>query len=667
MSKSQPISRASVVGASTHRGPQQLAACGVRGVLRDVWLVLGLGLLIVLGTTWSYRQPLRYQMPFDQSPGLYVDGLGETEEGVEGWQRWAAPYTLVRLPGIGQANQQLDLEFHNPLADPTRTLRISAGSQQLAQLVLRSGWQRVTLTIPAQGVAIRSGDLDLLMQVAPPFNADNRELGVALRSYSVEQRGPAVPPVDVQWTLALLTLLLVVPLRMMGVPPRWVGLGVGSLLLVALLLLAWMRVPLLIALPPLREALWLALPAVPLLWWWIRRQPIVARGWALGVAVVALALFSARLAGLQHPQFIQIDHILRVHQIQAIARGGRAQVQAELSRQYEWGQDIAVPYSLLSYDLFVPLAERLSRDRLLFVVEATTAALDASMLLLVWSIARRSGLSARSSWWSAALVAVMPIGYLYHHDGSYPTIIGLWITVVALWLLTQFMARPRWWLLALSALSIALSILMYVTHLAFVPALLGLAVLSAAVLGTGELRRRAGWVALATACGFGLALLGYYGAAIPELVTRTIPRYIALLSQQGSVGRDAALLPGPLLGSTWQQLWGHYRVIVVVLAAIGIGVALQSRQRWLTHLVVGYGIFLLLTATADLRFGLWNKHMYFALPGVCLAAGPLLAAIQRRGRAGTLVVGALFAFLVWTSLEAWLLRVTLYIWSLETL
>lgn len=667
MSKSQPIRPTPLVHRRAASRWRQLAAHRWRSRLDDLWLVLGLGLLLVLGSAWSYQQPLRYRLPIEQRHGLSVAGLGESEQSTRGWQRWTAPAAVVQLPGVGRAAFQLDLEFHNPVMDAPRTLTISDGEQPLAQLPLRPDWQRVSLTIPAQALAESSGDLLLVLRTEPPFKAGDRELGVALRTLQVQQLSPAAPPAAVQWSLALTLLLLAAPLRLLGAPPRWVGLGVGAMLLATLLLLAGSRIAVLLALPPLQQALILALLAQPLLAWWVRAQPALVRRWAIAVAAVALSVFVVRLAGLQHPQFVPIDHVLRVHQIQAIGRGGRAQVQAELSRQYEWGQDIAVPYSLLSYDLFVPLVDWLDRNQLLFAVEATTVALDASMLLLLWSIARRSGLSGRASWWTAALCAVLPVGYLYHHDGSYPTIIGLWITVVALWLLTQFAERPRWWLLALGTVSVALSILMYVTHLAFVPALLGLAVLSAWLLGTGEVRRRASEIALATGLGFGLALLGYYGAAIPELVTRTIPRYIELLGQQGSVGRDASLLPGPLLGSTWQQLWGHYRLIGIGLALVGCGLALQRRERWTTHLVVAYGIFLLLTATADLRFGLWNKHMYFALPGVCLATGPLLGAIGRRGRAGTLLTGALFALLVWTSVEAWLLRVIPYIWSLETL
>jgi len=196
---------------------------------------------------------------------------------------------------------------------------------------------------------------------------------------------------------------------------------------------------------------------------------------------------------------------------------------------------------------------------------------------------------------------------------------------------------------------------------------LGTAIASMALFGAGRLRRPLRWIALATAAGFGLALIGYYGAHLPELVAKTIPSYLATLSEQGSVGREPGVLPRPLLGNTWQQLWGHYRVIGAALAALGIVVAFRHRERCTTHLVLGYGIFLVLTALADLRFGLWNKHMYFALPGVCLAAGPLLGQLHRRGGAGRLLVFALFGYLLYTSIGAWILRVIWYIWSLQTL
>jgi len=629
--------------------------------------LLGLVLFVVLGTVWSYRQPLRYSLPVDQLDGLYKDGLGEAEESASGWQRWAGPYALVRFPGIGRASYQLNLGFHNPEFDTPRTLTVVAGTEELGSYQLRPDWQRVIVTIPPTSINEASGDLDLLLRVEPPFAADDRQLGVAVQSLGLAQISAGQAPPNVQWMLVLSTLLLVGLVRVLGVPMRWTVSTVGLLLLLLVVLLAFERVEVLITLPVIGAALKLSLLALPLLWLWVRTQPASIRPWARGVALVVLGCFVVRLVGMQHPQFVQIDHTLRVHQIQALAAGQRADVQAKLSLQYEWGSDVAVPYSLLSYDLFVPLACWLSRDQLLLTVEAVTAALDASIPLLLWSIGRRSGWDAASSWWSAALFGVLPVGYLYFHDGSYPTIIGLWVTVVSLWLLTLLAERPRWWLWIASGGALALSILMYVTHLAFVPMLLGVAVMSAWVLGKDRVQRDAHRVAIAIAVGFIVALLGYYGAQLPELITRTIPSYLSTIREGGSVGRDANLLPGPLLGSPWQQLWGHYSGIAVLLAAVGILLALRQRGRWTTHVLLAYGIFLFLTAIVDLRFGLWNKHMYFALPGVCLAAGLVLGQLQRRGVAGQALVWGVWSYLLWTGIHAWLLRVVWYVWSLETI
>ena len=656
-------SGASLVFARPRLQPRPI----VRTVLGDLLVGAILGLLVLGGTVLGYRQPLRYDLPIEGNHGLPVDGLGEPEQGEGGVHRWTSPFTRIRFPAAGSAPYRVTLDFHNPLTEEPRTLSVGVGARTLTAFAARPGWQQVTFEVPAAAIDPASGELDLLLLTSPPFKAGGRDLGVALRSLQVRQLAAAGPPVSMQWALALCMLLIVVPLRLLGGTARSVGAGSAALLMIGLLMLVRDRLALALVLPLLNQALAISLLVLPLLWIWVRCQPPAARPWAIGAAAVAVGLFVARFAGMRHPQFVQIDHTLRIHQIEAIALGQRARVQAQLSQQYEWGRDVAIPYSLLSYDLFVPLAGRLPTGRLLSVVEAIVAALDASVVPLLWSIARRNRMDAVSSWWAAALFAAFPVGYLYFHDGSYPTIIGLWMTVVVLWLSTIAIERPRPWLWAATAAAVSLSILMYVTHLAFVPALLGSAAASALVLGVGPLRSRARWVAAAGAVGLLLAFLGYYGAHLGELITKTIPQYLATLSREGNVGRDPSLLPGPLLGNTWQQLWGHYRVIGVVLALVGLVLALRQRERWSTHLVVGYGTFLLLTALADLRFGLWNKHMYFALPGICLAAASVLARLQRRGGAGRVVAWLLFGYLLWTSTGAWVLRVVWYEWSLKTL
>ncbi len=639
----------------------------VRSLAADLLLVLALGLLVVAGAFLSYRQIFFYDLPIRGKDGLYKDGLGRADLGGEGWQRWSNAYTLIRFPGVGRAPYQLALDFHNPRTDSPRTLTITSGDREVAHISLQRGSSSLKREIPAATIEQATGDLNLTLRVEPPLHAGNRDLGIAIFGLRIRQLAAAQAPARMLWSLALGALLLVIPLRVLGTRRYLIGLLVGLVLLIEQVLLAFARIDLSLALASVSEALAIGVLFVPLLWFWSQLWDEQERPWARAAALVALDCFVLRFAGMQHPQFMVIDHMLRVHQIEQIAAGQGAQLQAKLSRQPEWGQGVTVPYSLLSYDLFVPLAGRLSSEQLLAVVEATAAALDASNVLLLWHIARRSRMDLHSSWWAAALFAVFPVAYLYFHDGSYPTIIGLWATTLALWLVTKLADRPRPWIWLLSSLAIAFSILLYVTHLAFVPLLLGAAITSAWLIGTQSLRRSTRWIALAAIAGLGLALLSFYGQRLPEMLFKTLPSYIAALRQHGSVGHDAKLLPGRLLGGPWQQLWGHYRVIGVVLAAVGVVLALRHRERWATHLIVGYAVFLVLTVLVDLRFGLWNKNMYFALPGVCLAAGPVLGLLQRRGWLGRVVVFAIFGFLLWATVDAWLLRVIWYDWSLKTL
>lgn len=639
----------------------------LRGALADIAIALWLLILVAGGLVLSYRQPIAYRMPIDGNIGLYIDGLGHSEFGEGSVYRWTSPYTQIRFAGAGQASWQIAFTFHNPDTQHARTLAIGTTHTHLSTLQIAPGWQHVRIAVPPGAIDASTGTLALVLETDPMFHAVGRDLGVAVSAFQLEQLTPASLPPQVVIQLALTALGMLLILRVLGLPRRWAALASTMMMLIALILLARARIGVLITLPVINQTLLLCVILAPLLRLWTEQQKQAVRPWLIAVTLMALVTFGLRYAGMQHPQFVTIDHILRVHQIEGIAAGNRASVQAELNGQSEWGRDITVPYSLLSYDLFVPLAGYLSTDQLLQVVEAITAALDASVLLLLWHLARHSRLDARSSAFTALLYGLFPVGYLYFHDGSYPTIIGLWCTVVMLLLLSHLVERPRVWLALATTGAVTASILMYVTHLAFVPALLGATFASVVLLGSPPLRRTARLIGGVSAIGLLLAFFAYYGGQLPELIGKTIPGYIALIREQGSIGHDATRLPGPLLGNSVEQMWGHYRIVGIVLAALGIPLALRHRDRWSTHLIVGYGIFLLLTVIADLRFGLWNKHMYFALPGICLAAGPVLGSIERHGRAGQVLVWSLIGYLLYTSVGAWILRVIWYIWSLKTI
>ncbi|WP_026370626.1 glycosyltransferase family 39 protein [Kallotenue papyrolyticum] len=643
----------------------QRAALGA--LAREVVLWLALAALVLLGAGWAYRQPLRYDLPIAQADGLEHSGLGEVEFTAEGRPfRWTASTMQVRVPGVGRAPTVLRLEVHHQPSGVEQQLSVGSGAALVSQL-LRPYWQRLVVVLPPAAVDAVSGDLVLTLQVDPPLPAAQHDYGVALGALGLRQTASASLPPAVGQALLVLLALIYPAARLLGIARRWLGLGLAALGIALALLLARWRVDVLQALPAARQALLLAWLAVPPLAWWVRRQAVGTRPWAAAVAATALLLGVLHYGGLRHPRFEAIDHVLRVHQIVAIAQGRRAEVQTQLSRQYEWGDNALVPYALLSYDLFVPLASWLDHETLRQVVEAVTAAAAASVVPLLWSIARRSGYSVAQSGWSALLVACFPVVHLYQHDGSFPTIIGLTAAVLALWLLLRLAQQARWWWWLLSGAAIAVSMLLYVTHLLFVPLLVGLIAVAALLVGTPEQRSGAWRMLGALALGVGGAMLAYYGAYLPELLFHTIPRYLLTLRAQGSVGRDAALLPGPLLGGPLEQLWGHYRLIGAVLAALGAALALRRPARWWAPLVLGYAGFVALTMLVDLRFGLWNKHLYFALPGVALGAGGVLGALYERGTAGRLTTVSLVAWLAWASLTAWGLRVLHYVWSLQTL
>ncbi len=104
--------------------------------------------------------------------------------------------------------------------------------------------------------------------------------------------------------------------------------------------------------------------------------------------------------------------------------------------------------------------------------------------------------------------------------------------------------------------------------------------------------------------------------------------------------------------------------MALVLALAGL-VLLWRHSGWLWLLGAAYAVVTVATVLADTRFGLWNKHLYFAAPGVALLAGYALAtAADRRWR---WPARALLAALMLASLHAWAVRVLFYGWSLRTL
>lgn len=608
------------------------------------------------------------------------------------WQRWTQHTSSVVVPHAGGRAATLRLRLHGGASPEAgtepRTLFLRSGGHLLAAVPVRPTWQDVYVALPATAANRWSGTLALDLEIAPlEVPGDRRTLGVALAELElVPHPGATLPPGVVLVQFAGIALLSLCLLRLVGLPVGG-AVAVSSGLVV---LLSGALAGLLPALgpshlhglvtPPLVWAvLLLALPVVLLVLVLTHRWGLQnPSAWAVAIRCAILFILVSRLVGMLHPAFAHVDHWLRLNQLVAIANGNAAAILPGLEQQHEWGTREPIPYTLVTYYLLVPLTWLWggnetwfwNNSQLLLAMKLAVVLFDASVPLLVWAVLRHEPAGRAAAGWAALCYAVLPINYLFLHDGSFPTTMGVWVVLLALlamqgWLSGAAAAVPpvqgwlSWFAWAGVVGLLAAALVAYVTHIVFVPMLLAALLASLYLLDRRPATRRAVW-RLAAACGLALLLvwLLYYADYTQALIQRTIPAFLELLTTEGGVGQDPERFFGTPPKTFGEHVYAHFRVWVVLLAAMAlVGLLVQRRRSFVVALGLGYAAVFVLTSLADVWFNLWNKHMYFAMPGFVLLAGLGLAWFWRRGWAGRLVCGGLLLYLAWESSLAWSLRV----------
>lgn len=649
---------------------------------------------------------LAYQVPFHARVNLArhfcplpMTGTYRPEVTAAGHlQRWTTPDATITLPGVGAGAMTLRLRlFGGAVSDSGRVLTMRANGQLLARLPLRPSWQEIQVLVPQAASAAGAGDLVLRLEV-PPLEAphDSRTLGVSLLHLDLiphRMSGLRLPPLAQVERLLFVALLTFWSLRATGLSPRQALIGAGALLLLLAYMLAGYlesyvpvrlqvaaALPLLIRVFTLTLVLALGLLAVTQRWGW-RRAP----GWAVAVRCAVLLIFALRLVGVQHPQFAIIDQRLRAHQLTHIAQGRAWLVLPQLEQQHEWGTREPVPYSLLTYYLLLPLAWYWQGRALVVAIQLVVILLDALVPLLLYLLVRGGPRIGTAAGWAGLCYAALPIGYLFFHDGSFPTTMGVWIALAALVAVTwvpscvpidtgggassarhvvQRWLKPRQmlvWILVVTLL--ALAIVAYITHIAFMTFLVLMLAISLRWLGrTATLRRMA--VPLLLALGLALVIDWwiYYRDYTLTLIRQTIPAFVSLIATEGSVGRDPERFFNTPILSVPMHLVAHFRVWPALLGGMALTLLLLHwRDRLITHLGLAYAALLATTALVERWFGLWNKHMYFVAPGVAMLAGLGLAWLWPRGRVSRIVCVTLWLYLFWESIFAWSNRVLWYI------
>lgn len=626
--------------------------------------------------------------------GIYPsEGLGENK------QRWTSRRTTLRYSGVGQGTYSFKLRFHGGAElGAGRTLEVSAlnRSISLASLPIRSDWQEIRLVIPAEAVDSQSGDLAITLEIEPFKGApdDPRELGVALTDATLlpisDEDQLRLPPLQRTRDLLISALVIYLALWLLFTPRPIAALAAISFGLITSLGIAFARLDTILLLTIAQRVLpWalliaLLLRAISLIAEyglhaprWLARPPAA-------VFAALLFIFVIRYGGLLHPQYIMIDQRLRANQLLNIAAGRVDLVRPQLEQQYEWGTREPVPYSLITYDMLVPLTWWTnSNDDLVKAIAAASSLIDATVPLMLWGLVVQAPYKRRKddrvgppdrliASFAALLYAGMPLGYLFFHDGSFPTTIGVWFVVLMLlglrWLVEASTNRSEnvvewragfWVPLLFCCLAAGLALTSYVTHLAFVPFLLGSCAASLWVLGKD---RAAAWRIglLLLIAGLGGWLI-YYRSYTLTLIQRTIPAFIEQIATQGSVGRDTELLYATAVNTPFEHLYAHFRIWPILLALLALVLLVRKAPKQsITHIGLAYALFLVATVVAEQWFGLWNKHMTFALPGMALLAGTGMAYLWQKGRLAHLICLILLAYLFWESTLAWGNRVLWY-------
>ncbi len=656
----------------------------VLGIIAGVWVVT----LIV------YQFPVQATLSLtDQPSPVRILWAYPPEAATVGGQRWTSSHATIIVPGVGSGRVWVRLRFFGGAQDGAgRVLTIQSGEQTVVRTPIRPDWQEIRLLTPLEAIDATTGDLALTLAI-PPFTVidDERVLGVSLHEMhvSVVPDSPWMP-IERVGRLALIALLLFWSLRATGLPIRWSLISVGAAFLglawliaggngqdMALRLQGALAVAVLVQVLPITLALALIVLGATSAWGWRRVQL-----WAIAVRGAVLLIFTLRLAGLMHPQFVPIDHGLRAHQLLHIASGREFLVRDQLEQQWEWGTSEPIPYSLLTYYLLLPLT-LIWQDQsaLIGAVKVVSSALEAGVPLMLWALLRGAPLQNAAAAGASLCYAALPAGYLFFHDGSFPTTIGIWLTLLALvavrWIVANHEAtggsvsvgarRVIPYVLGVGLLASAFGA--YVTHIAFVPFLTLTLAASLYWLGGAPPLRRAALsiiltLALALPIGWALA----YASYTRTLIERTIPAFLGLIAAEGSVGQNSELFFGTPINSFAEHMVAHFRVWPAALAAVTLVVLfIRARSSFSMHLGLAFTVFLAATSLAERWFGLWNKHMVFAAPGIAMLAGIGLAWLWRRGWAGRIVCVGLLLYLFGASTFAWANRSLWYILPPEAL
>ena len=638
---------------------------------RQLWAALAAGLL-----AWAlaYQAPFSYQLDIGGDQG----SLGQkhdapflrdfndpeppdrsTEPQVTPY-RWTQDRSMIVLPGVGGSRWRVAIRASSGRPDGRPTASRWSDGFSTTELAIGGGVQRYYLAAETDA----GGDLRLRLDTRPlDAPADPRTLGMVLFQLKLEPTGGPYLPAPRQVGLLALALALAYMLaRRLALGPRGaLALAVG-LAAIAALLLMFARMALTLATPQL-PAILAGCYALGLLGDVANRRVLAATlpgghaGQPLVMALVALAL-AARLAGMLHPYAIFSDAGLNTNNLIELVQG-KVLFTEGLPSESGGGQ---APYPPGQYIVLAPFQLLLvpGRDALTALEKIGNALADSLAVGLIWYLLRRGGYPERTTLLGAALYVLPPPMLKSLSVGEFANVFGQALALPLLAyaaLSARRLAEPR--VFAGLAVLLALALLGHLGVTISLVCLMGYLGLVWLVRPATRQATRA--LTLAGLLAGGLVALVYYAPLADVLMSRVGARPPA----------DAAHFTLAQRLANELNLTAVLRLhpLIVALGAAGAALVAFRPQHWAypwprptigALLMAWWGgtllsLGLLLFASQGVR---WQAFLY---PALCLGAGPALARLWARGRAGRLVAIGVFGFLLWNGVDYWIVQIYTYL------
>jgi hypothetical protein len=624
-------------------------------------------------------------IPASQSP---------TGEAIAWWQlasqpgqfayRWATSDARIVLPGLGGGPWRFALHATSGRPDGASIpVVLQAGAWQ-HELTLQAAPRRYTLVVPqAQG-----GDFELRLtspRLTGSADAAERDLGFVVTGVTVAPLGAVrVPAWRVLVALALGLVLAYGVARRSGVASSQISGALGALALLVAALLAWARLPLTVFAPTLP---WLLLACYALVVVGARmRQALLLQASSALPLLVVLA-FALRLGGMLHPHVIFSDLGLNTNNLRGVVRGDVYFSEA-LPGEAGGGQ---APYPPGQYVVLAPLlllagTNSFGHD---LAIQIGNALLDSILVGLLYGALRRGTLGERAALCGAALYLLPPPLLRSFSVGEFANIFGQGVAVVVLlgWLgirvqgagLGRRRSSAKSAMAAKAAplalgLASSLAVRPLVTSIGWVAsggvlialpllshlgASISLACLLAALLVLWAMSGVEGRIAATR-----LVVAGVLAVLGAGLLFYSYPLFVAQLGER--TGGTAAGDWGAALGRVGARAVRELRpggVLFPPLVLLGLlGLTLRGGpQPGTSSLIAAWWLGTLLSLGLLLGAQQAVRYELFLYPGLCLSAGPALAALWRRGRVGALVALLLLLGALWYGGALWYTQLRMYL------